>query len=408
MMDRSSHRLLMYNMIDLIAIVLNLREKVQVGLTQELKKTRRSRFSLLSAVLVLSASVAMAQNEPPPSTVGVVTVTPETIVLTATLPGRIVASAVAEVRPQVNGIIIERLFTEGAHVEKGDVLFKIDAATYEATVAQAQAAVSAANAQFKVAEQDASRVQKLADRNVSSRQELDEAIAARDVAAASIGVAKAQLKSAQIELERTTITASLSGEIGLALTTQGALVTASQANAMTTIRNIDTVFVDVTVSASRLLAWRRAHLDKEVQRTVTLKLSDGVPYSHTGLLTAAEPQVNPQTSAVVLRMEFPNPDHLLLPGTYVKVDVQTDTVDGAFVVSQSAVGRDRQGRPTALVVNADDVVEQRLLTVLQDRGNTWIVKEGLAAGERVVVDGKQKATPGAKVSPQEMPLSTLR
>jgi len=350
----------------------------------------------------LGMSPAIAQQGPPPPTVSVVTVQPETVMLTATLPGRIVAAAVAEVRPQVNGIITERFFQEGGSIKQGDVLYKIDSASYAAAVAQAEAAVAQAEAQFKAADRDAQRIQTLAKRNVAAQGDLDNAIAARDVAAAAIGVAKAQLKAVRIELERTTIVAPLSGEIGRAMTTQGALVTSAQADPLAIIRNIDTVYVDVTASASRVLKWRREHLDTDwraTERKVILRLADGVPYSHTGLLTAAEPQVDIQTGVVVLRMEFPNPDKLLLPGTYVKVDVQTDLVDNVFVVPQQAVGRDRQGRPTALVVNADNIVEQRQLTILQARDRDWIVQAGLTAGDRIILEGGQKAAPGSTVQP---------
>lgn len=356
--------------------------------------------SILIALLSANAPGVLAQQAPPPATVTVMAVQPQQVMLSATLPGRVVAAAVAEVRPQVNGIITERYFTEGSSVEKGDVLYKIDSATYEATVAQAQAAVSQARAQYKATEREAERIQELKDRNVSTQRELDQAIADRDVSAASIAVAEAQLKSAQIEMERTTIVAPLSGEIGLAMTTRGALVTAGQASPLATIRNIDTVYVDVTASASRVLEFRRNNLDvdwRNSDRKVVLNLADGEVYPHEGSLTAADPQVNMQTGVVVLRMEFPNPDKLLLPGTYVKVDLQTDEVDDAFVVPQQAVSRDRQGRPTALVVNSEDTVELRQLEVLQASGNQWIVSSGLAAGERIVLEGSQKAAPGSKV-----------
>ncbi len=323
--------------------------------------------------------------------------------LSSTLPGRVVASAVAEVRPQVNGIITERFFTEGSSIKQGDVLYKIDSATYEATVAQAEAAVAQAKAQFKAADRESQRIQELKQRNVATQRELDEAIAARDVSAASIAVAEAQLKSALIELDRTTIVAPLGGEIGFAMTTRGALVTASQAEPLATIRNIDNVFVDVTASASSVLKWRRNNLDldwRNTERQVTLKLADGEVYPETGLLTAAEPQVNTQTGVVVLRMQFPNADKLLLPGTYVKVDVQTDLVEGIFLVDQNAVSRDRQGNPTALVVNSEDTIELRHLTILQARGNQWIVQEGLEAGDRIVLQGSQKVAPGTKVRPE--------
>ncbi|MGQ7847156.1 efflux RND transporter periplasmic adaptor subunit [Granulosicoccus sp. 3-233] len=356
--------------------------------------------SILVALLSANPAVVLAQNAPPPAAVSVMQVEPQSVLLTATLPGRVVAAAVAEVRPQVNGIITERNFTEGSAVEQGDVLYKIDSATYEATVAQARAAVAQAQAQYKATEREAERIQELKQRNVSTQRELDEAIAARDVSAAAIAVAEAQLKSAEIELDRTTIVAPLSGEIGLAMTTRGALVTAGQASPLATIRNIDTVYVDVTASASRVLEFRRNNLDvdwRNSERKVVLHLADGEIYPEQGLLTAAEPQVDMQTGVVVLRMEFPNPDKLLLPGTYVKVDLQTDEVDGAFVIPQQAVSRDRQGKPTALVVNDEDVVELRQLDVLQASGNDWIVRGGLAAGERIIMEGSQKAPPGSKV-----------
>lgn len=355
------------------------------------------------ALLLLGSSLASAQQAPPAPAVTVVTVQPEQIMLSSTLPGRVVASAVAEVRPQVNGIITERFFTEGSSIKQGDVLYKIDSATYEATVAQAEAAVAQAKAQFKAADRESQRIQELKQRNVATQRELDEAIAARDVSAASIAVAEAQLKSALIELDRTTIVAPLGGEIGFAMTTRGALVTASQAEPLATIRNIDNVFVDVTASASSVLKWRRNNLDldwRNTERQVTLKLADGEVYPETGLLTAAEPQVNTQTGVVVLRMQFPNADKLLLPGTYVKVDVQTDLVEGIFLVDQNAVSRDRQGNPTALVVNSEDTIELRHLTVLQARGNQWIVQEGLEAGDRIVLQGSQKVAPGTKVRPE--------
>lgn len=354
------------------------------------------------AALMLGASLANAQEQPPQA-VTVLEVQPQEIMLSSTLPGRVVAAAVAEVRPQVNGIITERFFTEGSPIKQGAVLYKIDSATYEATVAQAEAAVAQARAQSKAAASEAIRIQELKQRNVSTQREVDEAVAARDVAAATIAVAEAQLKSALIELDRTTIVAPLSGEIGLAMTTRGALVTASQADPLAIIRNIDSVYVDVTASASSVLKWRRDNLDldwRKTERQVTLKLADGEIYPETGLLTAAEPQVDMQTGVVVLRMQFPNPDKLLLPGTYVKVDVQTQLIDNIFLVPQNAVSRDRQGKPTALVVNDEDTIELRQLSILQARGNQWIVEKGLNAGDRIVLEGSQKTAPGAKVTPE--------
>nr|WP_209840491.1 efflux RND transporter periplasmic adaptor subunit [Rubellimicrobium aerolatum] len=364
---------------------------------------------MLGPALLGLAAAASAQDAPPPTAVTVVTLQPQSVTLTSTLPGRVAASASAEVRPQVAGLVTERRFQEGSRVEAGEVLYTIDPTTYEATLAQAEAAVAQAQAQLGAAEREATRVEELRERDVASQQVFDEAIAARDAARAALQVAQAQLLSARIELERTTITAPISGEIGLSLTSQGALVTASQADPLTVIRQIDPVYVDVTQSAAELLAWRRGQTQADLDgadRTVRLILADGSEFEHTGELTAAEPQVDEQTGVVVLRMEFPNPDKLLLPGMYVQVEIPTGAVDDVFLVPQEGVGRDRRGRPTALVVNAGNVVEERLLTVLEDRGSDWVVSDGLQPGDRVIVAGLQRAAPGATVAPEERPEET--
>ena len=361
----------------------------------------RLAVSLVIALLAFSAPLASAQQSPPPPGVTVMEVKAEKVMLSATFPGRVGAAAVAEVRPQVDGIIMERSFDEGSAVKQGDILFKIDSASYEATVAEAQASVAQAQAAYKAAQSEADRIQQLQQQNVSTQSEMDEAAASRDVDAAAVAVAEAELRSAEIQLERTNIVAPISGDIGLAQTTRGALVTSGQTDALATIRNIDTVHVDVTASASKVLEFRRNHKNEtwaSTKRKVTLELANGEPYEHTGLLTAAEPQVNVQTGVVVLRMQFPNPDKLLLPGTYVRVDMETDSADGVFVLPQQAVGRDRQGQPTALVVKDDDTVELRHLKILQAQGSNWLVNAGLEDGERIILEGSQKAAPGSKVT----------
>lgn len=355
-------------------------------------------IAMVSAIL--AGSAAWAQEGRPPPVVTVLEVAPQRIIVTAALPGRVVASAIAEVRPQVAGIITERLFDEGGYVEAGDPLYQIDAATYDAGVALAEAVVVQAEAQFAAANKEEIRVQKLVDRAVATEQNLEEAVAARDIASAAIAVAQARLTTARIEQTRTTITAPLSGEIGLALTTQGALVTASQATPLAIIRNIDTVYIDVTQSAADVLRWRRHNKGGRLtdpKRTVSLVLADGDEYGLTGVFTAAEPQVDPQTGVVVLRMSFPNPEKLLLPGMYVRVDVQMDRLENVFLIPQKAVRRDRRGRPTALIVGSDGMVEERQLTIKQAQGADWIVTDGLAAGERIILEGSQKAPPGTTV-----------
>ncbi|WP_102109286.1 efflux RND transporter periplasmic adaptor subunit [Oceaniglobus roseus] len=343
-------------------------------------------------------------GERPPQAVTVVTLKAQDVTLTSTLPGRVKASAMAEVRPQVNGIITERLFTEGGKVSEGDPLYQIDPASYDAAVAQAEAAVAQAQAQLNAAIKSANRVDELSQRNVASQQAKDDADAARASAQANLQAAQAQLAAAQIDRDRTTIRARLTGEIGVSQTSQGALVTASQATPLAVIRAIDPVYVDVTQSAADLLEWRRAQKAGNFSagaEDVKLTLADGSTFDQTGSLKAAEPSVDEQTGVVLLRMEFANPDKLLLPGMYVQVEVPTRSVEGAFLVPQEAVSRDQRGEPTVMVVNAENKVEKRQLTVLQDQGHDWIVTDGVADGDRVIVAGLQKVGPGATVAPEE-------
>ncbi len=367
-----------------------------------------ARVVALAAAILATTVAASAQQPgggaPPPTAVTVVTLNPQSVTMTTTLPGRVVASASAEVRPQVAGLITERHFREGSRVDEGDILYTIDAASYEARLAQAEAGVVQAQARLRATEREADRVAQLQERNVASQQVADDAIAARDSAAAALQLAQAQLQSAKIELDRTTIKAPISGEIGLARTSQGALVTASQADPLAIIRRIDPVFVDVTQSAAELLAWRRGHTETalaDADRTVSLILADGSVFEQTGTLTAAEPFVDAQTGVVVLRMEFANPDKFLLPGMYVQVDMPTGTEDGIYLVPQEGVTRDRRGRPVSWVVNAEDVVEERQLTIAGDRGGFWLVRDGLQPGDKVMVEGLQKTGVGATVAPEE-------
>jgi membrane fusion protein (multidrug efflux system) len=358
---------------------------------------------------MVALSTALAQDaapggEAPPVPVTVVTMQPQDVTLTAMLPGRIVASGVAEVRPQVNGLITGRLFDEGERVALGEALYRIDAASYEAAVELARAEVAQARARLIAAEKAATRARELVGRNVASEQALDEAVAQRDAAAAELDVAQARLHSAQIDLDRTTIRAPLTGVIGRSLTTQGALVMAGQVEPLAIIRALDPVLVDVTQSAAEIVRWRRGEIAAELAAadpTVTLTLADGRQYEHKGELTAAEPHVDEQTGVVTLRMEFPNPDSLLLPGMYAQVELPQGVARDVILAPQEGVGRDRRGNPTALVVNAEDVVESRELVIIQARGSDWIVSDGLEAGDRLIVAGLQKVQPGVKVAPEE-------
>jgi len=362
----------------------------------------------MAAPLILALGLplsALAQDGPPPAAVTVVTLESDDITLTAPLPGRVAASSEAEVRPQVNGLIRERLFQEGRPVSKGDLLYRIDAASYEALKAAAEAQVAQASATLASAQRELTRQQELKTRNVVSQQNLDTAISTREIAAASLKVAEAQLLATEIDLERTEIRAPISGVAGLSEISTGALVTSGQATALTVIRTLDPVHVDVTQAAADILRWRRAdgaaEFAEELGQTVQLKLADGSIYEHQGQLSAAEPHVNENTGTILLRLSFPNPEGFLLPGMYVQADMPQGVVKNAVLVPQEAVTRDRRGEPTALVVNAENIVETRQVTVMRDQGDKWVVTSGLDAGDRVIVAGLQKTAPGATVSPQE-------
>ena len=336
--------------------------------------------------------------------VTVVTLKAEDVTVTSLLPGRVVASGVAEVRPQVDGLIVDRLFQEGGEVTVGDPLYRIDPATYEALVTAAEAQVAQAEARMKSARREAERLQRLQGRNVVSEKALDDAIAERDTAAAALQVAKAELLSANINLDRTTISAPLTGIVGRSFTTKGALVSAGQGSPLAVIRQLNPILVDVTQSAAELLEWQRGDLIDRLSnadKTVRLRLADGKEYEQTGLVTAAEPNVDETTGVQTLRLEFPNPDRLLLPGMYVQVEMPQGIAQNVVLAPQEGVTRDRRGRPVAMVVNAEGKVESRDLTILRERGSNWIVTDGLADGDRLIVEGLQKIKPQMEVAPEE-------
>lgn len=377
------------------------------------RKSRLMTLPLLRAAgiaAVLSFGLASAafgqapEGESPPTPVTVVTLKAQDVTLTATLPGRVVASAIAEVRPQVNGIIVERLFEEGGHVAVGDPMYRIDADSYDARVAAAEAQVAQARAQLGASTKEADRASELIGRGVTTEQRLEIAAAARDTDAASLQVALAELQAAQIDLKRTTIVAPLAGIVGRSLTTQGALAVAGQATPLAVIRVLDPVYVDVTQSAAELLEWRRGQTKERLSgadTAVTLILADGSAFPYKGEMTAAEPHVDELTGVVTLRMQFANPDELLLPGMYVQAEMPQRMIDNVVLAPQQGVTRDRRGLPIAYVANADDVVEERQLTIAQARGSHWIVTDGLGEGDRLIVEGLQKIAPQMKVAPDE-------
>lgn len=362
----------------------------------------KGRLGLWSAlVLTLAASPVLAQGMGAggPSPVTVISAEAGDYTLTIPLPGRIKASTVAEVRPQVSGIVEERLFKEGTVVEKGQPLYKIEDSTYRAAVSAAKAAVSQAQANFELAQINAKRARELFASNAGTAQNRDTANAQLDAAQAALEAAQAQQNTAEIDLDRTTVTAPVAGVIGLSQTTVGALVSTQQASAMTTIRTLDPVYVDVTQSATDILRMTSTEEGRTMRATgeVSLTLPDGSVYPYKGRLDAAEPQVEPTTGMVTLRMTFPNPDTVLLPGLYVEVEMPQTVAKGAIALPQNTVMRDGSGAAYVWVV-ADGKVAQRPVTVAQAMGNTWIITQGVNPGDQVITSGFQKTGPGAPVT----------
>lgn len=369
----------------------------------------QSNYLNLLALGALSLSVLAACGpkapagaaDAPPVEVGVVTVTTATASLSSDLPGRTAAYRKAEVRPQVSGIVQKRLFTEGAEVKAGTQLYQIDPASYEAALSSAEADLSRAQANFTTAKARYSRVQSLGASKVISQQDLDDSVAALAQAQSGVEIAKASAENARINLKYTKVLAPISGVIGKSNITEGALVSANQTQVLTTIQQLDPIYVDVSQSADEMLSLRRLVMSGKVsapgEAKVNLTLSDGSRYAQEGRLQFSEVGVSESTGTVVLRALFPNPDKLLLPGMFVRTQLQVGVHDKAILVPQQGVTRDRTGGATALVINKDGKVEVRPLKTSRTVGDKWLVDEGLAVGEQVIVEGLQKVKPGAMV-----------
>ncbi|WP_139056319.1 efflux RND transporter periplasmic adaptor subunit [Rhizobium sp. 9140] len=335
--------------------------------------------------------------------VSVMTLHPTSVAITALLPGRTAASLIAEVRPQVGGIVRKRNFQEGGSVKEGDVLYEIDPATYQAAYDSAVAAVAKANGAVPSAQAKVDRYKGLSRSDAVSQQDLDEAQGALAQANADVASAKAALETARINLDYTKIRAPISGRVGASTVTVGALVTADQTTSLTTIRQIDPINVDVTQSSANLLKLRRAIEDGRLKTTganvsVKLKLEDGSDYDQTGRIEFLDAAVEETTGSVTVRAEFPNPQQLLLPGVYVRAMIQEGIRQNSYLVPQRAVSRNTKGEAMALFVSPEGKVEQRVLTVDRSIGNSWLVAEGIKDGENVVVEGGQRVRAGQDVT----------
>lgn len=366
--------------------------------------TRRSpRSTIALAVLALALAACSQQAAPPPRgpvEVGTVTLKTQRVELPTELPGRTAASLSSDVRPQVAGIVTARRFEEGAQVRAGQVLYEIDPASYRAALAQSEAALLNAQATLASTQAKDKRYSELAAIEGVARQDADDAHAAWLQAQASVAQYKAAAEAARINVDYTTVRAPISGRIGTSSVTPGALVTASQTTALATIRALDPIYVDLTQSSAELLQLRRSLAAGGLHAggtAVTLKLEDGSTYPLKGQLKFAEVAVDAATGSVTLRAQFPNPDGLLLPGMYVRAQLDQAVDPQAILAPQQGITRDAKGNATALVVGADGKVQQRTANAARTIGDQWLITSGLAAGDRLIVQGSGKVRPGDTV-----------
>jgi membrane fusion protein, multidrug efflux system len=337
--------------------------------------------------------------------VGVVTMAPQAVELSTELSGRTAAYRIAEVRPQVAGIVQRRLFNEGAEVSAGQTLYQIDSGPYRAAVARAEANLASSQAQLNAARLQAERSASLVESGVVSRQDNDNVQANARSAEALVAAARAAVEASRIDLGYAQVRAPISGRIGRSLVTEGALVTSEQDQPLATVAQLDPIFVDVTESSARLLRLRRDLAEGRLQRTdaeharVQLTLEDGTTYAHEGTLKFSEVTVDEGTGSVLLRAQFPNPDRLLLPGMFVRANLQQGRSSDALLVPQAGVSRNARGEALVMLVGADDKVLERVVHVDRVVDGQWLVTSGLAAGDRVIVEGLQKVRPGSTVRP---------
>ncbi|MEL5408069.1 efflux RND transporter periplasmic adaptor subunit [Serratia nevei] len=365
-------------------------------------------------LLVLGLSLLLAacdgQNAGAPAgagaeqEVGVVTLRGQSVTLSSELTGRVNATMTSDVRPQVDGVIKQRLFTEGAEVKAGQVLYQIDPASYQASYDQAAAQLKNAQATVQSTRLKSQRYAALVKENGVSQQDADDAKAAYLAAVASVAQYQAALETARINLAYTQVRAPIGGRIGISSVTPGALVTASQTDALATIRALDPIYVDLTQSSAQLLKLRRqqAALQRGAVTPVAIKLEDGTPYAHAGKLELTEVAVDEATGSVTLRAVFPNPEHELLPGMYVHATVDNGVDPKAILAPQQGITRNAKGEATALVVDEQNKVAQRTVSAERVVGSNWLIGSGLNEGDRLIVEGTSKVTIGAAVKPVEV------
>ena len=368
-------------------------------------------FSLGVIMLVAVIAACDGAKAPPaaPSApeVTVLTVQPQSVVIKTVLPGRTAPTVIAEVRPQVTGIVQSRTYSEGAEVKAGSTLYRLDPATYQTAYDSARAAVAKAEASVETARRNLARAKELFEIKFVSQQAYDDAATTLRQSEADLAGARAAAEAARINLAYTNVVAPISGRIGKSTVTAGALVTANQPAPLATIQQMNPMYVDITQSSNEALRLRRAMASGELKRArddaarVTLQLEDGTSYPHEGTLQFSDVTVDASTGAITLRALFPNPESILLPNMYVRAVLEEGVRDNAILVPQQAVTRDTKGQAIATVVGANNTVEVRPLKTARTVGTQWLIDGGLQPGDRVIVEGLQRANPGAKVQPVE-------
>jgi len=358
---------------------------------------------VMGGTLTACGGKGQQQQQAPqgPPTVGYVVVREQPVTLTTELPGRTTAFETSEVRPQVNGLIRARLFTEGDMVRAGQPLYRIDSAPYQAQVASARAALARARAAIASSEALARRYGELVKINAIARQEYENAQTSAQQARADVAAQQAALRTAQIDLARTTIRAPISGRIGRSVFTTGALVSASQTEALATIQRLDPVYVDIQQSSADLLKLRQQIMDGQLLRDgnapVKLTLEDGTAYGPQGTLRFADVTVDPTTGSQVIRALFPNPNGLLLPGMFVRARFAQAINERAFLVPEPALSRDAKGNASVMILGANNKVVSRRVTAARTQGQYWVVTQGLNPGDKVITQGLNNLRPGAQV-----------
>jgi membrane fusion protein (multidrug efflux system) len=370
----------------------------------------------LAGVFVLSLAVSgcnQAQPQaqagaPPPPAVDVVTLRAQPVTLTTDLPGRTSAYRVAAVIPQVSGVLLKRLFNEGDMVQAGQQLYQVDPAPYEASLASARATLAHAQASVRTAQATVDRYQPLIATHAVSRQDYDNAVGTLEQNKADVASAEAAVKTASINLTYTKVLSPIDGRTGRSMVTEGALVTANQSTSLVTVTQLDPIYVDVTQSTTTILRLKRELASGQIRSAgegkipVKLMLEDGSAYDQDGTLQFSEVTVDQGTGAVTLRAIFPNKDGLLLPGMFVREQLQEGIVQSAILAPQQGVTHNPKGQPTALVVDGGGKVQLRLLKTDRAIGDSWLVTDGLKDGDRLIVSGVQKARPGMPVTVNEV------